>query len=133
MSTVRFTSNVGDVAKTLDDNGEKLLEALARDTQGEVSKILRRGGRTGNLYKVPGTDRDYRASAPGEPPAPRTGDLANSYHTRMEGSTASEVYSELPQAVLEFGTDTIEPRPHLRPAMQSTGGRITRIVKRVYT
>ena len=32
-----------------------------------------RGKRSGRLYRVPNTKQKYRASAPGEPPAARTG------------------------------------------------------------
>lgn len=44
------------------------------------------GSRSGRIYRVPGSKAEYQASAPGEPPAVRTG--------HFRGSWAERVYAE---------------------------------------
>lgn len=78
------------------------------------------GERTGNWYKVPKTNRMYRASAPGEAPATRTGDLRRSYRVGdveqdEHGQTHVRVGSDLPySAPLELDMN----REHLEPAVE---------------
>lgn len=40
---------------------------------GNASLYVLRGKRSGKVYRVPNTGKTYRASAPGEPPAVRSG------------------------------------------------------------
>jgi hypothetical protein len=81
---------------------------------------LTSGNRSGKTYKVPGTQRDYRASAPGEPPAMRTGVTAGSYDIDVE-PTRGRVGSPMPTARdLERGTSKMAPRPHLKPSLDET-------------
>lgn len=129
MANVSFTSSLPEVTDEMRRKASRVLEAAARDTATRVRKKLLHGTRSGEVYRVPNTNASYRASAPGEAPAPRTGDLANSYTFEVEGHTRSLVGSPLPQARLEFGWGTAAPRPHLRPAQQETIGNIQRIIE----
>lgn len=67
---------------------------------------------------------EYRASAPGEAPASRTGDLRTSYRYRVQGNLA-QVGTPLKYATaLEKGTSKMAPRPHLRKAFNVNRQRI---------
>lgn len=111
----KFKSNKAEIASKIRGGREKALEAAGRALSTEVKRVLLRGSRSGREYNVPGTKTTYTASAPGEPPAPRTGDLANSY-TFSVSSPRVIVGSPKPQAQLEYGWGHAAPRPHLRPA-----------------
>ena len=82
------------------------------ETQTGAASLLATAGRGGF----------YRASAPGEAPAQRLGDLRRSLRVqpRIEpGRVQARVGSDLEYAVyLEYGTETMQPRPHLRIAYQ---------------
>lgn len=111
------------------------VEAAAQTLVNEVRKTLLRGTRSGRLYRVPGGVRQtYRASAPGEPPAPRTGELANSYdhapmnrYTRLVGTPLERGRH------LENGTSRMQPRPHFRSTLQRHMERLQRILGREVT
>ena len=76
------------------------------------------GSRSGRSYRVPGTKRYYTASAPGEPPAVRTGAFRLSWQPRtFPGGTT--VLSRIETGIgyaewLENGTPggQMAPRPH---------------------
>lgn len=122
-----WVSNRTDVVVAhIFDARNRSLEAAGRIVTGEVNRLLRRGNRSGDWGTVPETGVPYRMSAPGEPPAPRTGDLANSYRYQFVGPTTVRVGSDVEQAELEFGTIRTEPRPHLRPAISSSRRAIER-------
>jgi hypothetical protein len=77
------------------------------------------GERGGRLYRVPGTRREYRASAPGESPAQRLGGLRNSVFTKMKSDTEGIIYSNDPVApMLEKGTSKMRPRPFFRVGVE---------------
>lgn len=78
---------------------------------GKTRRMVRRG--------VPRTDisRADRASAPGEPPAPDTGALRASIQYEPSETEPYRVGTNSEYAEpFEFGTPTIAPRPHARPA-----------------
>jgi len=72
--------------------------------------------RTGRLYKR-GKTKLHQASAPGEAPAPDTGQLRNMTKAEFlsdvtSGYALGKVVNNLAKAAdLEIGTDKIEPRP----------------------
>jgi len=131
-------------------------EEYSTPGQGRIRRRLvkyRRASKTaGARYDIA---RATRASAPGDPPAPDTGQLRNSVHTSWVAASAAghkdighvKVSTNAPQAAaLEFGTTTagasrnvtILPRPAWRPAIakvkaamgQQLAG-VLRIVSRV--
>ena len=106
-----------------------------------ASQLVLRGKRSGRQYTVPGTGRmkynkkthtakityrKYTASAPGEPPAVRTGAFRMSWqpkvvvdHTssyavvsRVESSQRTDNGKHLLGEILEEGTGRMAPRPH---------------------
>lgn len=75
--------------------------------------------KTGRVYRRRGVE--HQASAPGEAPASDTGRLARSITVRPdEARTAATVNASTEYAApLEFGTQRVEPRPYMRPALAS--------------
>ena len=69
----------------------------ANELRNAELEILR-GQRGGRIYGVPGTKRKYQASAPGQPPAVRTGAFRLSWQPQayvMFGSYISRIESSL--------------------------------------
>lgn len=123
----RVIRMIGEVSE------ERLLEATMEWHAGVVEDMLV-GERYGREYRIPGSNRTYRASRPGEPPATATGRLRSSYRFRVTGGgthLVGEVGSPLDYAVyLENGTRRMAPRPHLLPAYYSRESRIKEILSR---
>lgn len=107
--------------------------------KGQVKRKLS-GGRSGRVYRVPGTKTLYTASAPGEAPASRTGTLRNAVQFQVNkadmealvGPRALGGNSNTPEGYpfwLEFGTKKMSPRPYMRPAFEESKGDLIRIMK----
>lgn len=96
--------------------GVRAVNAL-RSAELEVLK----GQRSGKVYRKPFTKKaTYRASAPGEPPARRTGNLRLHWNGQVrkgeDSGNGIEVIAELESqeeyaSMLENGTENMEPRP----------------------
>ncbi len=110
-----------------------------------ASIFVLRGDRNGRVYRVPNTKRTYRASAPGEPPAVRTGVFRLSWgtHTHVEknGATFRAVSSieskeraggKLLGEMLENGTGRMEPRPYKQKVIDRALPKIKEIYKKPY-
>ena len=132
MAKIKFTRSLDQVVKKIDDMAAQRMTEACIHVQNKTKEKLS-GKRTGRVYRVPGTNRTYTASAPGEPPAVMTGQLRTSIKYRIVGDmkVTGEVGSELKKAVeLEFGTKKIKPRPFLRPTFQEELPEIKNILSR---
>lgn len=113
---------------------DKAMRSKVRLMQDAVHKKLQLevlvGERTGNWYKVPKTNRMYRASAPGEAPARRTGDLARSYKKGKLEVEAGRVQGKVGTA-LDYPAFLEGPmnRPHLEPAVELAKPEISQILR----
>lgn len=108
-----------------------------------AAMLVLRGQRNGRVYRVPGTKRHYTASAPGEPPAVRTGAFRLSWQpkARVSGDQyISSIESNI-QAngyilgeILEHGTPggQMAPRPHHDRIRQKAESDIVRIYSKPY-
>lgn len=134
------------------DGMKHAVEAIATELRDEIVYQMDPGPvRTGEEYTVPGTGtidpetgrrkrgtgRTYTASAPGEPPAVRTGAYAAAWQVspavvRGDKVMAAAVNDRKTEddahfigEILEFGTNDgrIAPRPHIRPAMDAVAQR----------
>ena len=138
-----FTLNLSALGWVKRELAAPLVEAGARIVHEEVVAVMEEAPpRTGREYRVPGTKTVYTASAPGEPPAIREGAYRDSWRTTPaieEGDTVVAVaYTDLRTddgahvigEMLEFGTETMAPRPHVRPAIDAAAARIRELIKR---
>lgn len=134
----------------------------ANELQNQLNNVMR-GDRHGRRYKVPGTyarqkdtgelrfrkarnGRYYTASAPGEPPAVRTGAFRLSWHRRtyaeelaghefnVHGVTESDlrVGKHLLGNILEEGTDRMAPRPYKQRVIDAAMPKIRKIYNEPY-
>lgn len=144
-------------------------QAVARGTQAvnalrNAELQVLKGQRSGRVYKKPGTygkrlskatkelkgeyghklrgGQLYRASAPGEPPAKRTGNLRLHWNGRVIKENTSgggvmvtaELKSHEPYAgILEHGTSRMAPRPFVEKIKQGAMPKIKNIYNRPYT
>ena len=121
------------------------------------SQLILRGQRSGRRYKIPGTykrqrdpsdgkmknGRYYTASAPGEPPAVRTGAFRMSWQPsarKVYGVYFSRIESDLRVdngkhnlgQILEEGTRRMAPRPFEERIIKHAENRINRIYSEPY-
>lgn len=108
-----------------------------------ASLLVLRGQGGGRRYRVPGTKQYYTASAPGQPPAVRTGAFRLSWQPSAHvafGSYISRVESELRTnngrynlgELLENGTSKMAPRPHQDKIKEKALPAIKRIYDEPY-
>ena len=142
-----FTLHVGGLHATKKELVD-LAEVIARSIRNEIQDTMEEApARTGHVYLVPGTKTKYTASAPGEPPAIREGRYLGSWQVTkgvlMPTGAFAAAFSDLTTEdgipiglLLEEGTHDLvnyrvrmEPRPHIRPALESVQPRVQRILK----
>lgn len=129
---------------------------VANELKNASLEVLR-GQRNGRRYKVPGTykrhrnkktgrmmsGRHYTASAPGEPPANRTGAFRLSWQPSARvanNSYISQIDSDLPTEngkytlgeILEEGTKRMAPRPYQDLILEKAEPEIERIYSEPY-
>lgn len=125
-------------------------EALATLVCNAVKDVINESVPSGRLYRIPGTKKgrkrrnpataaaagtttgQYRASAPGQPPAERTGEYSNSWIASPAEQDGDHIaaFAYTPEQVgksgehnlgliLEYGAPkaSIEPRPHVQQAV----------------
>ena len=101
------------------------------------------GGRSGRMYKVPGTGAMYQASAPGEPPAVRTGAFRASWTVEAQGGGDGCYKADLTSrltvngynlgSLLEHGTSKMAPRPYAKMAVDKSKDQVIQIFKESYS
>ena len=140
-------SNIDIICKQLATHIKHEMEARSYVAANELRNaelLVLRGQRGGRIYGVPGTKKKYQASAPGQPPAVRTGIFRlswqpsahvvfGSYISRIEssvqvGTKRSYTLGEL----LENGTSKMAPRPHQDKILEKAEPEIVRIYSRNY-
>lgn len=120
----------------------KIRGVRAANELRNASNLVLRGQRHGRVYKVPHTKRHYTASAPGEPPAVRTGVLRQSFMPRSKAYqehgcyvVESSIYSNVKYAKwLDEGTKNgrLAARPYRRRVQEKAYSRIKRIYDEPY-
>ena len=100
-----------------------------------------KGQRSGKVYRKPHSKATYTASAPGEPPARRTGNLRMHWNGQVKGENASdggtvviaELESQEPYAEhLEHGTSKMAARPFSEKIKEEALPEIKRIYSESY-
>lgn len=136
----------GQLKIAVDDTVKKVnLEAASRGVRA-VNAIrnaeleVLSGKRSGRVYRKPHTKSHYTASAPGEPPARRTGKLRLNWNGTVESSstgsglrvTAVLESQERYSTYLENGTRRMAPRPFKQPISEKAMPEIERIYHEKY-
>ena len=157
---ISYPVPVDKAVKEVVEDIKKQVEARSHTAANELrnsSLEILRGARGGRRYKVPGTfrrqrdkvsgkmknGRYYTASAPGEPPAKRTGNFRRSWHPTAlkEGNTyISRVESNLQikigplGQILEEGTPggQMAPRPYQEKVLKHAEPKVVRIYSAPY-
>lgn len=124
------------VQQTVKDANTKAKSCAVRASnqlRNAALKVLR-GQRSGRRYKKPGTKTYYTASAPGEPPAVRTGMLRMSWGMKAEGdgkgAYTAGIYTDVPYAKpLNDGTPggKIKPRPYEKKIIAEAKPKVVQI------
>jgi hypothetical protein len=145
MSWLAAAAQYKELVSATDQGVENALEEIGVTLHGIIVKMLSQPG-SGRIYvRSSPSAREHQASAPGEPPAvdygiyraswnwvTTTGDSGDgdSQWTPGGGDFAVEVGTDQERGpALEFGgsPSNIEPRPHLRPAVEEVKGQIREI------
>lgn len=154
--TVPITREIHNATEQIQHQMEIRSFRAANELRNAALLVLR-GQRSGRRYKVPGTyrrqrdkadgkmknGRYYTASAPGEPPAVRTGTFRNSWQPhvyKVYGSIISRIESDVRTDngrhilgdVLEEGTARMAPRPYQDRVLEKAEPRIRKIYSEPY-
>lgn len=117
---------------------------LASNELRTAELLVLRGQRGGRRYRVPGTKRTYTASAPGEPPAVRTGIFRLSWQPVTYvgfGSYISRIESDVTVGskrrynlgeLLEQGTGKMAARPYQDKILEKAEKPIVKIYSKPY-
>ena len=148
---------IADITDTIQRKMEARGYRAANELRSSALRVLR-GQRSGRRYKVPGTHRRqrdkvdrkmkngryYTASAPGEPPAVRTGVFRMSWQptaskmssgsciARIESDAKTENGRHVLGQLLEDGTGRMAPRPYQDRIVEDALPKIVDIYSRAY-
>lgn len=102
----------------------------ANEVRNEILRLILETAKSGRIYTRRGVQ--HQASAPGEAPASDQGTLVREITVEVDiANVAARVNSGAAHsAYLEFGTPTMEPRPHMRQALINKRDEVTAIVAR---
>ena len=111
----------------------------ANELRNASLQVLR-GQRSGRIYRRPHSTSTYTASAPGEPPAVRTGGLRMSWHQQAKSSKSGKTVSIRPAIwtdkkyapALEDGTQKMAPRPYKEPIIEQAKAKVIAIYSQPY-
>lgn len=117
------------VLERLTVKSQEVLRVRAFGLRDEISSTLERAAvGKGLVYDRASGNGEYRASAPGDPPARDTGRLINSIQANRQtddlyeiGPAEASYRGDTPEypVYLEFGTARMAPRPFMRPSIAS--------------
>lgn len=143
--TIVVSRKVDEITSQMKSRGTRACNELVK----AKNEVLR-GARSGRQYRKPNTRARYTASAPGEPPAVRTGQYRRQWNkkTYAEGSGSSlTVHAEIESTVrtddgkrnlgnlLQDGSDggQLAPRPHKEKIVEKAKPQVLAIYKEPYT
>lgn len=146
MSTIAYGQNITTIVDKISDDIRHQMRGrsyVAANELRSASLLVLRGQRNGRRYRVPGTKRYYQASAPGEPPAVRTGifrmswqpsahEVYGSYISRIESTARTDNGRYILGDILENGTWKMAPRPHQDKILEMAEPKIVRIYQQSY-
>lgn len=134
-----ISKGVRKIIATVDTQAKSCAVRAANQLRNAALNVLR-GQRHGRRYKKPGTKTYYTASAPGEPPAVRTGMLRMSWGMKAEGdgkgTYTAGIYSDVPYAeLLDEGTPDgkTAPRPYKDKIIETAKPKVIEIFSEMET
>jgi len=109
----------------------EVMAAVVKATElvrNEAVRLVLATPKTGRMYG--GRRRPHQASAPGEPWASSTGHALSTIRTVYNESEMSGMVGITADygGFLELGTQKMEPRPVLRPALENTWPQVDKII-----
>ena len=116
--TATVKINRAAVSRTIKRQAQSTIREALSDLRGIFAELFG-GVKTGRMYRRPGGAR-YQASAPGEPPAIRSGELLRSIgQPAFPAPNVGQLRIGAPYAgFLERGTARVAARPFVRPAVK---------------
>lgn len=142
-ASVEFERAVREAVESIKDQVISRGYRVSNEMRNSVMTTLR-GQRHGRIYRVPNTKRYYTASAPGEPPAVRTGIYRMSWmpFTQIREGGEITVLSRVESRykvngrvlgdMLERGTSKMAPRPHFEEIEKKSEQKAMRIYNEPY-
>lgn len=138
-SAIRATvkEQVTNINRKVVSRGVRAVNAI-RNAELEVLK----GQRSGRVYRKPFSRATYTASAPGEPPARRTGNLRMHWNGQVKSENASSggvaIVAELESqesyaGYLDSGTPKMAARPFVEKIKEKATPEIQKIYSEPYT
>lgn len=148
MSRVVVKGRLMEIVEDINEEVQNQMGSRAYRAANELRNsalLVLRGQRSGRRYKVPGTKKYYTASAPGEPPAARTGlfrirwqpethVVFGSYISRITNDVRTDNGKYTLGDILENGTPggQMAPRPHHDKILDDAEPKIVRIYDEPY-
>lgn len=129
--------NIQGIVNQVTDDVMKRIADVAPVASSELktaSLEVLTGERHGRIYRRPGGGY-YQASAPGEPPAERTGVLRQSWQPVPSGNQGINpcIESNVPYATIEFGSadGKVAPRPYADKIKERAFPQICALYERI--
>jgi phage gpG-like protein len=134
----KFAKAVNDAVKSAKTQAQSRAIRASNELRNSALRVLR-GQRSGRVYKLPFSKKTYRASAPGEPPAVRSGRLRISWAARAIGKSDGEIIASIHTDVkyapiLQDGTKDgrIAARPFEEPIIDGAKDKVMAIFNEPY-
>lgn len=152
MSNAQAWSNASKViGKTIQTTLKNVEKEVAQRTYRASNELrnaelqVLRGQRSGRVYRIPHTKKTYRASAPGQPPAVRTGAFRLSWGTHVHVEKVGVHFKavaaieskeraggRLLGEMLENGTSKMAARPYKQKIIDKALPKIKQIYSKPY-
>lgn len=116
--SLMFLKNIVDHDHKMRQSCRLAFYHIGKENVRITRDLIKKGPKTGRLYRIAGRKRRHRASAPGEPPANLTGRLRRGVNFVVKGTDQMQFGDTVFYGFyLERGTRKMRPRPHLKPAI----------------
>lgn len=113
------TSSGGQFNRVVMPFDNNITDKAAIRLKDNIVELMQYSNPSGKSYRI--GDRVHIASAPGQPPAPFTGNLIDSVDINAINKDNYQVSVGAPYGkYLEYGTTSIRPRPFVKPSIKKT-------------
>lgn len=137
---IDLKAEVGSLMSKVTDGAKSRGFRAANEMRNAALQVLR-GQRSGRVYKKPHSrTTTYRASAPGEPPAVRSGGLRISWRPIAESEKEAGSIVIVPAIrtdkkyapILQEGSPKMAPRPFEEPIIEKAAPKVKEIFSQPY-